>query len=131
MVMNNAFSAPRELQQLQSAEQKHQPASWKESEVQTVNQSKEDKPQNSTPTFSERRVKQNEHAKGHHSARQLIIGLHSLSDSSVHSKSNGSRISSGASGEKSKIVSERNTSLEQKKQQFQMMEQEETKADSR
>ncbi|NXP79117.1 CEP78 protein, partial [Ramphastos sulfuratus] len=106
MVMNNAVSAPRELQQLPS-EQKYQPASWKESEVQTINQNKEDKPQNSTPTLSERRVKQNEHAKGHYLSRQLVTGLHSLSDSSVHSKSNGSRISSGASGEKSKNVSER------------------------
>ncbi|XP_068278908.1 centrosomal protein of 78 kDa isoform X1 [Nyctibius grandis] len=102
MVVNYAFSALREIQELQTAGQQHQPGSWKENEAQTVNQNKEVKPRNSTPTFSERRVKQNEHAKGHHSARQLVANLHSSSDSSVHIKTNGSRISSGASGEKSK-----------------------------
>ncbi|KAM9262510.1 centrosomal protein of 78 kDa [Morus bassanus] len=103
MVMNNAFSALREIQELQTAGQ--QPGSQKENEAQTINQNKEDKPRNSTPTFSERRVKQNEHVKGHHSARQLVSSLHSFSDSSVHVKSNGSRTSSGASHEKSKSFS--------------------------
>ncbi|NXE79583.1 CEP78 protein, partial [Cochlearius cochlearius] len=102
MVVSNTFSALREIQELQTAGQQNQPGSWKENEAQTINQNKEDKPRNSTPTFSERRVKQNEHAKGHHSARQLVSSLHSFSDSSAHTKSNGSRISSGASGEKSK-----------------------------
>ncbi|XP_009577921.1 PREDICTED: centrosomal protein of 78 kDa-like, partial [Fulmarus glacialis] len=105
MVVNNAFSALREIQELQTTGQQYQPGSWKENEAQTINQNKEDKPRNSTPTFSERRVKQNEHAKGHHSARQLVTSLHSFSDSSVHIKSNGSRISSGASDEKSKNCS--------------------------
>ncbi|XP_074934480.1 centrosomal protein of 78 kDa [Phalacrocorax aristotelis] len=103
MVMNNAFSALRELQELQTAG--HQPGSRKENEAHTINQTKEDKPRNSTPTFSERRVKQNEHVKGHHSARQLVASLHSFSDSSVHIKSNGSRTSSGAFGEKSRSFS--------------------------
>ncbi|XP_052633646.1 centrosomal protein of 78 kDa isoform X2 [Harpia harpyja] len=105
MVVNNAFSALREIQELQAAGQQYQPGSWKENKAQTVNQNKEGKPQDSTPTFSERRVKQNEQAKGRHSARQLVTSLHSLSDSSVRIKSNGGRISSGASGEKSKNCS--------------------------
>ncbi|NXT48804.1 CEP78 protein, partial [Pluvianellus socialis] len=105
MVANNAFSALREIQERQTAGQQYQPGSWKENEAQTINQNKEDKPHNSTPTFSERRIKQNEQAKGHHSARQLITSVNSFSDSSVHIKSNGSRISSGASGEKSKNCS--------------------------
>lgn len=105
MAVNNAFSALREIQELQTAGQQYQPGSRKENEAQTVNQNKEGKPQDSTPTFSERRVKQNEQAKGRHSARQLVTSLHSLSDSSVHIKSNGGRISSGASGEKSKNCS--------------------------
>ncbi|NXF44836.1 CEP78 protein, partial [Oceanites oceanicus] len=105
MVVNNAFSALREIQELQTAGPQYQPGSRKENEAQTINQNKDDKPRNSTPTFSERRVKQNEHAKGHHSARQLVTSLPSFSDSSVHVKSNGSRISSGASGEKSKTCS--------------------------
>ncbi|KAM6034770.1 centrosomal protein of 78 kDa isoform 1-T1 [Theristicus caerulescens] len=105
MVVNNAFSALREIQELQTAGQQYQPGSWKENEVQTINQNKENKPRSSTPTFSEGRVKQNEHAKGHHSARQFVTSLHSFSDSSVHIKSNGSRISSGASGDKSKNCS--------------------------
>ncbi|XP_028940838.1 centrosomal protein of 78 kDa-like, partial [Antrostomus carolinensis] len=104
-VVNNAFSALREIHELQTAGQQYQPGSWKENEAQTINQNKEDKPRNSTPTLSERRVKQNEHAKGHHSARQLVAGLHSFSDSSVHIKSNGSRTSSGTSVEKSKNCS--------------------------
>ncbi|NXT30726.1 CEP78 protein, partial [Pelecanoides urinatrix] len=105
MVVNNAFPALREIQDLHTARQQYQAGSWNKNEAQTINQNKEDKPRNSTPTFSERRVKQNEHAKGHHSARQLVTSLHSFSDSSVHIKSNGSRISSGASGEKSKNCS--------------------------
>ncbi|NWS59906.1 CEP78 protein, partial [Chunga burmeisteri] len=105
MGVNNAFSALREIQELQTAGQQYQPGSWKENEAQTLNQNKEDKPRNSTPTFSERRVKQNEQAKGPHSARQLVTSLHSISDSSVHIKSNGSGTSSGPSGEKSKNCS--------------------------
>uniref|UniRef100_A0A663F895 Centrosomal protein 78 n=1 Tax=Aquila chrysaetos chrysaetos TaxID=223781 RepID=A0A663F895_AQUCH len=105
MAVNNAFSALREIQELQTAGQQYQPGSQKENEAQTVNQNKEGKPQDSTPTFSERRVKQNEQPKGRHSARQLVTSLHSLSDSSVRIKSNGGRISSGASGEKSKNCS--------------------------
>ncbi|KAF1496939.1 Centrosomal protein of 78 kDa, partial [Pygoscelis antarcticus] len=105
MVVSNTFSALREIQELHTAGQQSQPGSWKENEAQTINQNKEDKPRNSTPTLSERRVKQNEHGRGHHSARQLVTSLHSLSDSSIHTKSNGSRISSGASAEKSKNCS--------------------------
>ncbi|NXW59196.1 CEP78 protein, partial [Eurystomus gularis] len=106
VVVNNAFSALKEIQELQSAGQQDQSGSWKETEAQTISQNKEDKPRSSTPTFSEKRVKQNEgHTKGHHSARQLVTSLRSFSDSSVHSKTNGSRISSGASGEKSKNCS--------------------------
>ncbi|NXG75749.1 CEP78 protein, partial [Baryphthengus martii] len=102
MVGNNTFSALREIEELPSVGQQYQPDSQKENGSHTSNQDKEDKPRNCTPTFSERRVKQNEHPKGHHSARQLVTSLHSSSDSSVHSKSNGSRISSG---EKSKNFS--------------------------
>ncbi|NXE14021.1 CEP78 protein, partial [Lophotis ruficrista] len=105
MVVNNAFSALREMQELQTAGQQNQAGSRKENEAQTINQNKEAKPQSSTPVFSERRVKQNEQAKGHHSARPLLTSLHSFSYSSVRTKSNGSRISSGASGEKSKNCS--------------------------
>ncbi|NXJ63311.1 CEP78 protein, partial [Rostratula benghalensis] len=105
MVVNNAFSALSELRELQTARQQYQPGSWKEDEVQPNSQNKEDKPRNSTPTFSEWRIKQNEQGKGHHSARHLITSLPSFSDSSVHIKSNGSRISSDASGEKSKNCS--------------------------
>ncbi|XP_050185711.1 centrosomal protein of 78 kDa isoform X2 [Myiozetetes cayanensis] len=101
MVMNNAFSALREIQELQTAGQQYQLGSWKENEAQTINQNKEDKPRSSTPVFSERRVKQNEQAKGH-SARQLATGLHSFADSSVRIKSDDSRVSSGMSVEKSK-----------------------------
>ncbi|XP_042643846.1 centrosomal protein of 78 kDa isoform X2 [Tyto alba] len=104
-VVNNAFSALKEIQELQTAGQQYQPGSWNENEAETINQNKEDKPRNSPLTFPERRVKQNEQAKGHHSARQLVTSLHSSSDSSVHIKSNSSRISSGASGEKSKNCS--------------------------
>ncbi|XP_027490499.1 centrosomal protein of 78 kDa isoform X2 [Corapipo altera] len=97
MVMNNAFSALREIQELQTAGQQYQLGSWKETEAQRIDENKEDKPRSSTPIFSERRVKQNEQAKGH-SARQL----HSFADSSVHIKSDDSRVSSGMSVEKSK-----------------------------
>ncbi|NXG83319.1 CEP78 protein, partial [Stercorarius parasiticus] len=105
MVVNNAFSAVREIQELQTAGQQYQPGSWKEDEAQTISQNREDKPLNSTPTYSERRVKQNEPAKVHNSARHLVTSLHSFSDSSLHIGTNGSRISSGASGEKSKNCS--------------------------
>ncbi|NWR65321.1 CEP78 protein, partial [Bucorvus abyssinicus] len=105
MVASVAFSACRETPELQIAGHQYQPGSRKEDEAQSINENKEDKPRNSTPPFSEKRVKQNEHAKGHHSARQLVISPHSFSDTSVHSKSNGSRISSAASGEKSKNCS--------------------------
>ncbi|NWV15482.1 CEP78 protein, partial [Ptilonorhynchus violaceus] len=102
MLANNAFSSLREIQELQTAGQQYQPGSWKENEAQTINQNKEDKPRSSTPVLSERRVKQNEQGKGRHSARQLATSLHSFADSSVHIKSDDSRISSGISGEKSK-----------------------------
>ncbi|NWS22021.1 CEP78 protein, partial [Pachyramphus minor] len=101
MVMNNAFSALREIQELQTAGQQYQLGLWKENETQPISQNKEDKPRSSTPIFSERRVKQNEQAKGH-SARQLATSLHSFGDSSVHIKSDDSRVSSGMSVEKSK-----------------------------
>ncbi|NXO96400.1 CEP78 protein, partial [Certhia brachydactyla] len=102
MVVNNAFSSHRGVRELQAAGQQYQPGSCKENEGQTTNQNKESKPRSSTPVLSERRVKQNEQAKGHHSARQLVTGLHSFADSSVQIKSDDSRISSGISGEKSK-----------------------------
>ncbi|XP_040435689.1 centrosomal protein of 78 kDa [Falco naumanni] len=105
IVVNNAFSGRREIQELQTAGQQYQPSSWKENEAQTFTQNKEDKPRNSTSTFSEKRVKQLEQAKGHHSARQLVTSLHSVSDSSVHIRSNGSRVPSGASSEKDKSCS--------------------------
>ncbi|NXO18569.1 CEP78 protein, partial [Oriolus oriolus] len=105
MVVNNAFSSLREIQELQAAGQQYQPGSWKENEAQTVSQNKEDKPRSSTPVLSERRVKQNEQAKGRHSARQLATSLHSFSDSSVQIKSDDSRLSSGISSEKSKTSS--------------------------
>ncbi|NXB05427.1 CEP78 protein, partial [Cnemophilus loriae] len=102
MVVNNAFSSLREIQELQAAGQQYQPGSWKENEAQTINENKEDKPRSSTPLLSESRVKQNEQAKGRYSARQLATSLHSFADSSVQIKSDDSRISSGISGEKSK-----------------------------
>ncbi|NXP16782.1 CEP78 protein, partial [Scytalopus superciliaris] len=102
MVRNNAFSALREIQELQTAGQQYQLGSWKENEAQTIDQIEEDKPRSSTPVFSERRVKQNEQAKGCHSARQSAANLHSFGDSSVHIKSDDSRVSSGMSCEKSK-----------------------------
>ncbi|NXA51589.1 CEP78 protein, partial [Nothocercus julius] len=103
MVMNNAYSAPREIQDFQVVMQQ-QPGSWKENESQT-GQIKEDNTRNSSPAFSERRAKQNEHTKGHHSARQSSANLHSFSASSVHMKSNGSKKSSCSAGEKSKSSS--------------------------
>ncbi|NXB35592.1 CEP78 protein, partial [Eulacestoma nigropectus] len=105
MIVNNAFSSLREIQELQATGQQYQPGSWKENEAQTINQNKEDKPRSSTPVLSERRVKQNEQAKGRRSARQLATSLHTFSDSSVQIKSDDSRISSGVSSEKSKSSS--------------------------
>ncbi|NXD30410.1 CEP78 protein, partial [Spelaeornis formosus] len=105
MAVNNAFSSLREIRELQAAGQQYQPGSWKENEAQTINQNKDDKPRSSTPVLSEKRVRQNEQAKGHHSARQLAPSLHSFSDSSVQIKSDDSRISSGSPGEKSKTYS--------------------------
>ncbi|NWS35250.1 CEP78 protein, partial [Polioptila caerulea] len=105
MVVNNAFSSLREIRELQAAGQQYQPGSWKENEAQTVNQNKEGKPRSSTPVLDERRVKQNEQAKGHHSARQLVTSLHSFADSSVQIKSDDSRISGGIPSEKSKNYS--------------------------
>ncbi|NWV82317.1 CEP78 protein, partial [Dasyornis broadbenti] len=105
MVVNTAFLSLREIQQIQAAGQQYQPGSWRENEAQAISQNKEEKPQSSTPVLSERRVKQNEQAKGHHSARQLATSLHSFADSSVQIKSDDSRISSGMSGEKSKSSS--------------------------
>ncbi|NXO67913.1 CEP78 protein, partial [Phainopepla nitens] len=102
MVVNNAFSSLREVRELQAAGQQYQPGSWKENEAQTINQNKEGKPRSSTPVLSERRVKQNEQAKGRHSARQLATSLHSFADSSVQIRSDDSRT---ASGEKSKNYS--------------------------
>ncbi|NWH79594.1 CEP78 protein, partial [Piaya cayana] len=108
MVVNNAFSAHREIKELETAGEQHEPGSWEEDEAQTINQNKEDKPRSSTPTFSEKRVKHNEQAKGHPSPRQLFSTLHSFSDSSAHVKSNGSRTSTSASSEKSKKCSSKN-----------------------
>ncbi|KAM6230371.1 centrosomal protein of 78 kDa isoform 1-T2 [Porphyrio hochstetteri] len=105
MVANNAFSALREVQDLQIAGPQHQPGSQIENEAQTINQNKEDRPRTSTPMLSERRVKQNDQRRGHHSEGQLVTNPHSFSDSSAHIKSNGSRTSSGASVDKSKSCS--------------------------
>ncbi|XP_030910019.1 centrosomal protein of 78 kDa isoform X4 [Melopsittacus undulatus] len=102
MTVKSAFSALRQIEDIQASEQQYQPSSQNENEAQIINQKKEDEPQNTTATSPERRVKQNEQAKGHQSARQLVTSWHSFSDSSVHIKSNGSRISSDASGEKSR-----------------------------
>ncbi|XP_065517963.1 centrosomal protein of 78 kDa isoform X3 [Lathamus discolor] len=102
MAVKSAFPALREIEDVQASGEQYQPSSQKENEAQIINQNKEDKPHNTTPTSPERRVKQNEQAKGHQSARQLVTSWHSFSDSSVHIKSNGSRISSDASGEKRK-----------------------------
>ncbi|NWR36788.1 CEP78 protein, partial [Tachuris rubrigastra] len=104
MGMNNDFSALREMQELQTVGQQCQLGSWKENEAQTINQNEEDKPRSSTPVSSERRVKQNGQAKDH-SARQLATSLHLFADSSVHIKSDDSRVSSGMSAEKSKSSS--------------------------
>ncbi|XP_037980640.1 centrosomal protein of 78 kDa isoform X2 [Motacilla alba alba] len=105
MVVNNAFSSLKEMRELQAAGQQYQPGLWKENEAQTINQNKETKPRSSTPVLSERRVKQNEQAKGHYSARQLATSLHSFADSSVQIRSDDSRISNGIPGEKSKNYS--------------------------
>ncbi|XP_064591422.1 centrosomal protein of 78 kDa isoform X2 [Zonotrichia leucophrys gambelii] len=105
MVVNNAFSSLKEKRELQAAGQQYQPGLWRENEAQTINQSKENKPRSSTPVLSERRVKQNEQVKGHHSARQLATSLHSFADSSVQIGSDDSRISNGIPGEKSKNYS--------------------------
>ncbi|NXP40774.1 CEP78 protein, partial [Leiothrix lutea] len=102
MVVNNVFSSLREIREPQAAGHQYQPGLWKENEAQTINQNKEDKPRSSTPVLSERGVKQNEQAKGRHSARQLATSLHSFADSSVQIKSDDTRISNGISGEKSK-----------------------------
>ncbi|CAN8220184.1 unnamed protein product [Coccothraustes coccothraustes] len=102
IVVNNAFSSLKEMREFQAAGQQYQPGLWKENEAQTINQNKENKPQSSTPVLSERRVKQNEQAKAHHSARQLTTSLHSFADSSVQIRSDDSRISNGIPGEKSK-----------------------------
>uniref|UniRef100_U3IBX7 Centrosomal protein of 78 kDa n=1 Tax=Anas platyrhynchos platyrhynchos TaxID=8840 RepID=U3IBX7_ANAPP len=105
LVVNNTFSSLKETQELPTAVQQQQPVLQKENESQAINQNKEDKPRNSIPTFSEKRVKQHEQAKGHYLARQLVTSLHSVTDSSMNIKSNGSRISSSASGEKNKNFS--------------------------
>ncbi|XP_050842797.1 centrosomal protein of 78 kDa [Serinus canaria] len=105
IVVNNAFSSLKEMRELQAAGQQYQPGLWKENEAQTINQNKENKPRSSTPVLFERRVKQNEQAKAHHSARQLATSLHSFADSSVQIRSDDSRISNGISGEKSKNYS--------------------------
>ncbi|XP_010009171.1 PREDICTED: centrosomal protein of 78 kDa [Nestor notabilis] len=105
MAVNSTFSALREIEEIQASGQQYQPSSQNKNEAQIINQNKEDKPQNSTPASPDRRVKQNEQAKEHQSARQLVTSWHSFSDSSVHIKSNGSRISSDASREKSKNCS--------------------------
>ncbi|KAI6058495.1 Centrosomal protein of 78 kDa [Aix galericulata] len=104
LVVNNTFSSLKETRELPTSVQQ-QPVLRKENESQAINQSKEDKPRNSIPTFSEKRVKQNEQAKGHYLPRQLVTSLHSFTDSSMNIKSNGSRISSSASGEKNKNFS--------------------------
>ncbi|XP_066844839.1 centrosomal protein of 78 kDa isoform X2 [Anser cygnoides] len=107
LVVNNAFSSLQETQEFPTAVPQQQPVLRKENESQAINQNKEDKPQNSIPTLSEKRVKQNDQAKGHHLARQLVTSLHSFTDSSVNIKSNGSRISSSASGEKNNFSSKK------------------------
>ncbi|XP_052556729.1 centrosomal protein of 78 kDa isoform X1 [Tympanuchus pallidicinctus] len=95
------FSALKEMHEYQTAVQQLQPALWKEKEAQATDQTKEDKTRNGTPALSERRVKQNEQAKGHHSTRQVVTSLNAFTDSSVNIKHNGSGTSS-SSGEKSK-----------------------------
>ncbi|XP_021386202.2 centrosomal protein of 78 kDa isoform X1 [Lonchura striata] len=112
MVVNNAFSSLREIRELQASGQQYQPGLWKENEAQIINQNKENKTRSSTPVLSEWRVKQNEQAKGHHSARQLATSLHSFADSSVQTKSDDSRISNGIPDEKSKNYSSKKHILE-------------------
>ncbi|XP_021236659.1 centrosomal protein of 78 kDa isoform X1 [Numida meleagris] len=104
MVVNNTFSALKEIQEFQTAVQQLQPVLRKENKAQATNQTEEDKIRNSTPALSEGRVKQNEQAKGHHSARQLVTSLNSFTDSSVNIKNNGSG-TSVSSGGKSKNCS--------------------------
>ncbi|NXL16995.1 CEP78 protein, partial [Setophaga kirtlandii] len=105
MIVNNAFSSLKDMRELQAAGQQYQPGLRRENEAQTINQNKENKPRSSTPVLTERRVKQNEQAKGHPSARQLATSLHSFADSSVQIRSDDSRISNGIPGEKSKNYS--------------------------
>ncbi|KAL9821721.1 centrosomal protein of 78 kDa isoform 2-T7 [Geothlypis trichas] len=105
MIVKNAFSSLKEMRELQAAGQQYPPGLRRENEAQTINQNKENKPRSSTPVLTERRVKQNEQAKGHHSARQLATSLHSFADSSVQIRSDDSRISNGILGEKSKNYS--------------------------
>ncbi|XP_065601587.1 centrosomal protein of 78 kDa [Cyrtonyx montezumae] len=102
MVGNNTFSAFKEIQEFNTAVQQLQLVLQKEDEAQATNQTKEDKTQNSTQHYLS--VKQNERAKGHHSARQLVTSLNSFTDSSVNINSNGSR-TLGSSGGKSKNCS--------------------------
>ncbi|XP_072215861.1 centrosomal protein of 78 kDa [Excalfactoria chinensis] len=92
------FSALKEMHECHTAAQQLQPALWKEDKAQATNQSKEDKSQSSTPALSEWRVKQNEQAKGHHSARQLVTSLNSFPDSSLYVKYNGSGTSTASDG---------------------------------
>ncbi|XP_004949234.1 centrosomal protein of 78 kDa isoform X2 [Gallus gallus] len=101
MIVN--FPAHKEMHEYQTTVQQLQPALWKENEAQATNQTKEDKTRSSTPALSERRVKQNEQAKGHHSARQLVTSLNSFTDSSVNIKNSSG--TSSSSGGKSKNCS--------------------------
>ncbi|XP_031458244.1 centrosomal protein of 78 kDa isoform X1 [Phasianus colchicus] len=94
MIVN--FSALKEMHEYETAVQQLQPALWKEHEAQATNQTKEDKTRNSMPALSERRVKQNEQAKGHHSARQVVTSLNAFTDSSVNIKNNSSGTSSSS-----------------------------------
>ncbi|XP_030367453.1 centrosomal protein of 78 kDa isoform X2 [Strigops habroptila] len=105
MAVNSAFSALREIEEIQTSGQQYQPSLQNENEAQIIHQNREYKLQNSTPASPERRVKQNEQAKGHQSARQLVTSWHSFSESSVHIKSNSSKIPSDASGKKTKNCS--------------------------
>ncbi|OXB55539.1 hypothetical protein ASZ78_003161 [Callipepla squamata] len=102
MVGNNTFSAFKEMQEFHTAVQQLQLVLQKENEAQATNQTKEDKTRNSTQHYLS--VKQNEQAKGHHSAKQLATSLNSFTDSSLNINSNGSRTLS-SSGGKSKNCS--------------------------
>ncbi|OXB72471.1 UNVERIFIED_CONTAM: hypothetical protein H355_012528 [Colinus virginianus] len=99
---NNTFSAFKEIQEFHTAVQQLQLVLQKENEAQATNQTKEDKTRNSTQHYLS--VKQNEQAKGHHSARQLATSLNSFTDSSLNINSNSSR-TLGSSGGKSKNCS--------------------------